>query len=112
MRRSTEVTEAADVTSEILALARAMEERWFVNCVWIDWPMFFADLHGSVIPSTGRELDLGEDDSHAKSRIQRYIQKRRMAAIARWKFVANRSTDDDGAPHRTVELHVVDGSAR
>jgi hypothetical protein len=79
-RISTEVIGVADVTDEILTLATAMEDAWFATEVWIDWRSFFADLDGSVIPSTGREIALGDEDgSPAKNRIQRHIQKRRMA---------------------------------
>ena len=79
-RRSTEVVQAADVTDEILAIASAMEDAWFRNDVWIDWRSFFDDLDGSMIPSTQRELDLGDDyDSPAMNRIQRHIRKRRMS---------------------------------
>jgi len=83
-RRSTEILEAADVNEEILAIATSMEDTWFSKEVWIDWQSFFADLDGSMIPSTGRELDLGEDpESPAMNRIRRHIQKRRMAALLR-----------------------------
>lgn len=79
-RRSTEVIEAADVTDEILAIATALEDAWFRNDVWIDWRSFFDDLDGSMIPSTQRELDLGDEhDSPAIDRIQRHIRKRRMS---------------------------------
>lgn len=81
-RRSTEIIEAADVTEEILAIAKSMEDAWFSKDVWIDWRSFFDDLDGSVITSTGRELDLGDEyGSPAMNRIQRHIQKRRMASL-------------------------------
>jgi hypothetical protein len=83
-RRSTEVIDAADVTDEILTMATTMEDAWFATEVWIDWWSFFADLDGSVIPSTGREIALGDEDgSPAKNRIQRHIQRRRMAGPGR-----------------------------
>lgn len=108
MRRSTEVVEAADVTNEILGLARVLESSWFANYVWIDWPSFFADLDGTLIPSTGRELDLGEErGSPAMKRIQRHIQKRRMASISRWRLAAARQAGDREAPFRPVPLHLV-----
>lgn len=79
-RRSTEIILAADVTAEILALAATMEDAWFSKDIWIDWRSFFDDLDGSMIPSTNRELDLGDEpDSPAMTRIQRYIRKRRMS---------------------------------
>ena len=83
-RISTEVIHAADVTDEILTIATAMEDARFATDVWIDWRSFFADLDGSVIPSTGREIALGDKDgSPAKNLIQRHIQKRRMAGPGR-----------------------------
>ena len=83
LRMSTEV-HAADVTDEILTIATAMEDAWFATDVWIDWPSFFADLDDSVIPSTGREIALGDKDGPpAKNRIPRHIQKRRMAGPGR-----------------------------
>jgi hypothetical protein len=83
-RESTEVINASDVTEEILLIARVQEDAWFSNDVWIDWRSFFADLDGSVIPSTGLEIALGDEDgSPAKNRIQRHIQKRRMAGPGR-----------------------------
>ena len=92
-RRSTAVFAALDVTDEILALARSLEDEWFSRAVWIDWPSFFADLNCVVIPSSGRELDLGtEPGSPAMDRIQRHIRRYRMASIARWKLAANRTT--------------------
>ena len=79
-RRSTEVVQAADVTDEILAIAAAMDDAWFRKDPWIDWRSFFDDLNGSMIPSTQRELDLGDEyDSPAMNRIQRHIRKRRMS---------------------------------
>ena len=83
-RISTEVIHAADVTDEILTIATAIEDAWFAADAWIDWRSFFADLDGLVIPSTGREIALGDEDgSPAKNRIQRQIQKRRMARPGR-----------------------------
>ena len=94
MRRSTEIIDAADVTDEILIIAMSMEDEWFSHDVWIDWRAFFADLNGSMIPSSGRELDLGDaHGSAAMNRIQRHIQKRRMAGIARWRLAATRSPE-------------------
>jgi len=93
-RRSTEIIDAADVTDEILIIATSMEDEWFSHDVRIDWRAFFADLNGSMIPSSGRELDLGNDSgSPARNRIQRHIQKRRMAGIARWRLAATRSLE-------------------
>jgi len=95
-RTSTEIVDAADVTDEILVIAKALDDTWFANYLWIDWTEFFRDLNGSVIPSTGRELELGDGCvSAAMHRIQRCIQKRRMARIARWRLVAGRLTDAD-----------------
>jgi hypothetical protein len=95
-RTSTEIVDAADVTDEILVIAKALDDTWFANYLWIDWTEFFRDLNGTVIPSTGRELELGNECiSAAMHRIQRFIQKRRMARIARWRLVAGRLTDDD-----------------
>ncbi|WP_407343615.1 hypothetical protein [Pengzhenrongella phosphoraccumulans] len=100
-RRSTAVFAAADVTDEILGLARSLEDEWFSRDVWIDWSSFFADLSCVVIPSTGRELDFGiEPGSPAKDRVQRHIRMRRMASIARWKLAADRTilVVDSAAP--------------
>ncbi|MGV8967267.1 MAG: hypothetical protein ACOH2F_13430 [Cellulomonas sp.] len=106
-RTSTEIFDAADVSEEILVIAKALDDRWFTNYVWIDWTAFFRDLNGSVIPSTGRELELGDDTmSAAMYRIQRCIQKRRMARIARWRLVAARRSPDESAAVRS-SLHIV-----
>lgn len=103
LRTSTEIFDAADVTEEILVIAKALDDKWFANYVWIDWTEFFRDLNGSVIPSTGRELELGDEyTSAAMHRIQRYIQKRRMAQIARWRLVAARRSPDEPAPIRSA----------
>lgn len=89
-RRSTVVFDAADVTDEILGLARSLEDEWFKREMWIDWTSFFADLNCVVIPSTGRELDFGiEPQSPAMDRIQRHIRRHRMASIARWESGAD-----------------------
>lgn len=92
-RRSSEVFSAADVTDEILGLARALEDEWFSRDQWIDWSSFFGDLNCAVIPSSGRELDVRiEPGSPAMDRIQRHIRRHRMASIARWNLTA------DGTP--------------
>ena len=105
-RESTEVINASDVTEEILFIARTQEDVWFSNDVWIDWRSFFAELNGSVIPSTGRELDLGEEySSPAMYRIRRHVQKRRMAGIARWRLVASRQPDGDEVSILGTRLH-------
>lgn len=92
-RRSSEVFSAADVTDEILGLARSLEDEWFSRDQWIDWSSFFADLNCAVIPSSGRELDVRtEPGSPAMDRIQRHIRRQRMASIARWNLTA------DGTP--------------
>jgi hypothetical protein len=97
-RRSTAVFDAADVTDEILGLARSLEDEWFSRDSWIDWSNFFADLNCVVIPSTGRELDFGiEPGSPAMDRIERHIRRHRMASIARWKLVADRTSQVDTA---------------
>ena len=80
LRKATEVIEAADVTDEMLIMAKSMEEVWFREDRWIDWRSFFAGFDGSVIPSTGREVDLGDElGSPAMNRIQRHIQRQRLA---------------------------------
>ncbi|MBC7550896.1 MAG: hypothetical protein H7269_08370 [Cellulomonas sp.] len=107
LRTSTEIFDAADVTEEILKIAKALDDRWFANYLWIDWTEFFRDLNGSVIPSTGRELELGEEcTSAAMHRIQRCIQKRRMSRIARWRLVAARRSPDEPATSRSA-LYIV-----
>jgi hypothetical protein len=89
-RRSSEVFSAADVTDEILVLARSLEDEWFSRDQWIDWSSFFADLNCAVIPSSGRELDVRiEPGSPAMDRIQQHIRKHRMASIARWNLTAD-----------------------
>lgn len=95
-RRSTVVFDAADVTDEILGLARSLEDEWFKRQTWIDWTSFFADLNCVVIPSTGREMDFGiEPQSPAMDRIQRHIRRHRMASIARWKSGADHNARVD-----------------
>ena len=111
LRTSTEIFDAADVTDEILVIAKALDDRWFANYVWIDWTEFFRDLNGSVIPSTGRELELGDEGtSAAMHRIQRCIQKRRMAHIARWRLVAARRKPDEPVSVRSA-LYIVPAPA-
>jgi hypothetical protein len=101
-RMSTEIFDAADVTDEILRIAKALDDEWFAKIVSIDWQEFFRDLGGTVIPSTGRELALGDDQmSPAMHRIQRHILKRRMARLARWRLVTTRQGSDDEVPART-----------
>lgn len=103
LRTSTEILDAADVTEEILVIAKALDDRWFADYLWIDWIEYFRDLNGSVIPSTGRELELGDEHtSAAMHRIQRCIQKRRMARIARWRLVAARRSLDEPATSRSA----------
>jgi len=105
-RRSTAVFERADVTDEMLGLARSLEDEWFSRDTWIDWSSFFADLNCVVIPSTGRELDFGsEPGSPAMDRVQRHIRKRRMASIARWKLAADRTPRADAAEPARNEVH-------
>lgn len=107
LHTSTEVFDAADVTTEMLAMATTIGDRWFADYVCIDWHRFFRDLSGSVIPSTGRELDLGEaSSSPAMQRIQRHIQKRRMASLARWKLIAAHRTSGRD-PGQAAPLHLV-----
>lgn len=97
-RRSSEVFSAADVTDEILGLARSLEDEWFSRDQWIDWSSFFADLNCAVIPSSGRELDVRtEPGSPAMDRIQRHIRRHRMARIARWNLTAGATPGIDTA---------------
>lgn len=97
-RRSSEVFSAADVTDEILGLARSLEDEWFSRDQWIDWSSFFADLNCAVIPSSGRELDVRtEPGSPAMDRIQRHIRRHRMASIARWNLTADATPRIDTA---------------
>ncbi|RYV51076.1 hypothetical protein [Pengzhenrongella frigida] len=103
---STEVLDSTDVTDEILLMATRINDRWFAGSVWIDWREFFEDLGGSVIPSSGRELDLGDQPaSSAMSRIQRHIQKRRMAGHTRSRLaIASRPADDAVPTRATLRL--------
>lgn len=106
-RTSTEIFDAADVTDEILVIAKSLDDEWFANYVWIDWQEFFRDMTGTIIPSTGHEIALGEQPSPAMSRIRRCIQKRRMAHLARWRLVTGRRGPDGEEPARSP-LHIVD----
>lgn len=73
----TKVTEAGEVTEEILTVAEQTEE-WFGDDQ-IDWDEFWDRMDGSILKD-GTRLDLGgSNDSPAMRKIKKHIRNLRKA---------------------------------
>lgn len=73
----TKVTEASEVTEEILTVAEATEE-WFGDDQ-IDWDDFWDRMDGYIL-TDGTRLDLGgSNDSPAMRKIKKHIRNLRKA---------------------------------
>ena len=71
-----EVTEAEQVTDEVLEIARDIESGWY-NDVPIDWEDVWDRMEGTVLDDN-RYLSLGNEmDSPAMKKIQRVIRAER-----------------------------------
>ena len=70
----TRVTEAAQVTEEILDIAQDTEEGWFGDSARIDWEDFIDRMDGTDLKD-GTRLDLGDQiDSPAIRKIKRHVR--------------------------------------
>ncbi|MER7445028.1 hypothetical protein [Micromonospora avicenniae] len=70
-----EVTEADQVTPEILEAAESIYDGWFAHASRVDWPEFLDRLEGQEFDSIGGRLDLGDSlMSPATRRIKAHIR--------------------------------------
>lgn len=70
----TTVTEASQVTEEILAAAEEVYNGWYTNGTKIDWEEFIDRIDGSPLDD-GTTLDLGDSPlSPAINKIKQHVQ--------------------------------------
>lgn len=72
-----EITEAADVTEEVLECAEDVYDGWFADRDHVDWDEFWDRLDGYTLKEhENREMDMGtETNSPAMRKIKRHIRR-------------------------------------